>query len=108
MSKTLIDGACAERGCACYSPQFGDTDFTEVINMTEIEKIMIRLDQLYREIPLESCGYVLSAIKDIESIVYPMPEWVEDKEYEIGDLKDAEEFAVKRHYTNTNNPIDFP
>ena len=107
MSKTLIDGACAERGCACYSPQFGDTDYTEVINMTEIEKIMIRLDQLYREIPLESCGYVLTAIQDIEQIVYAADN-MSDKGYEVGDLKDAEEFAAKRHYTNTNNPIDFP
>lgn len=51
------------------------------------EKIMIRLDQLYREIPLESCGYVLTAIQDIESIIYAADN-MSDKGYEVGDLKD--------------------
>ena len=33
----------------------------------------------------------------------------DDKEYKIATLEEAEEFAKKRnHYTNTDNPIDFP
>ena len=53
----------------------------------KIEKVMMRLDQLYREIPLESCGYVLTAIQDIEAIVYA-GDMMADKGYEIGDLED--------------------
>ena len=36
----------------------------------QIELIMARLDKLYRDLPLEYAGYVLTAIQDIESIVY--------------------------------------
>ena len=49
----------------------------------KIERIMVRLNKLYREIPLESCGYVLSAIQDIEQIAY------EDQETTYSELYDA-------------------
>ena len=40
--------------------------------MTEnqIESILNRLTDLYRDIPLEYCGLVLTAIYDIEDIIY--------------------------------------
>jgi hypothetical protein len=40
--------------------------------MTEdqIKAILNRLADLYRDIPLEYCGLVLTAIEDIEEIIY--------------------------------------
>jgi hypothetical protein len=37
-------------------------------------------------------------------------EWWDEKGYELATLEEAEAFAEKRnyHYTNTDNPIDFP
>ena len=37
-------------------------------------------------------------------------EWWDEKGYELATLEEAEEFDKKRnyHYTNTDNPIDFP
>jgi hypothetical protein len=37
-------------------------------------------------------------------------EWWDEKDYELSTLEEAEEFDKKRnyHYTNTDNPIDFP
>lgn len=39
------------------------------MNPNTIEEIMARLDKLYRDLPLEYCGYALSAIQDIEVII---------------------------------------
>lgn len=38
--------------------------------LSKNQKILDRLDKLYREMPLEYCGYVLTAIQDIERILY--------------------------------------
>ena len=67
--------------------------------MTEkIEQVMMRLDQLYREIPLESCGYVLTAIHDIEAIVYAGDMMAGDGGYSIGTKEKYDEFVAKRNY----------
>jgi hypothetical protein len=50
--------------------------------MEKIEQIMARLDQLYRSVPLESSGYVMSAIQDIEQIVYQDQETAYSEEYD--------------------------
>ncbi len=42
--------------------------------MNKNEEILMRLDKLYRDLPTEYCGYVLTAIQDIEAIIYrPKP-----------------------------------
>ena len=43
-------------------------------------------------------------------VLYDAAEMHSDKGYEESTLEKVEEFAKKRnyHYTNTNNPIDFP
>ena len=38
--------------------------------MNKNEEILERLNKLYHDLPLEYCGYVLSAIEDIEEIMY--------------------------------------
>lgn len=38
------------------------------------ELILMRMDRLYRELPIEYCGYALSAIEDIEYLLYVGPE----------------------------------
>lgn len=40
------------------------------MNEDQIESILNRLSDLYRDIPLEYCGLVLTAIEDIEEIIY--------------------------------------
>ena len=34
------------------------------------EKILDRLHELYQDLPIEYCGYVLTAIADIERMMY--------------------------------------
>ena len=59
----------------------------------KIERVMIRLDKLYRDIPLESCGYVLSAIQDIEQILY------EDQETTYSEQYDAFYYTKTKEWT---------
>jgi len=51
------------------------------------EKIRQRLDQLYRDLPIEYCGYALSAINDIEKILHGA-DHMSDKGYQVGNLED--------------------
>ena len=69
------------------------------------EKIRQRLDQLYRDLPIEYCGYALSAINDIEQIMHGA-DHISDKGYQVGNLEDIPKRNY--HYTNTDSPIDFP
>ena len=46
------------------------TQPANTVQQDQIDQIMERLDKLYRDIPLEYCGYVLTAIQDIEVILY--------------------------------------
>ena len=46
------------------------TQPANTVQTDQIDQIMERLDKLYRDIPLEYCGYVLTAIQDIEVILY--------------------------------------
>jgi len=39
------------------------------MQLETIEQIMARLDKLYRDLPLEYCGYALTAIQDIEELL---------------------------------------
>lgn len=68
--------------------------------MTEREEktelVLMRLDRLYRDLPLEYAGYALSAIQDIEAILYAA-EYHQDKGYEIGTEEEYQEFVKKRH-----------
>ena len=41
-----------------------------VLTDQQLSDIMTRLDKLYHDMPMEYCGIVLSAIKDIEEILY--------------------------------------
>ena len=69
----------------------------------KIEQVMMRLDQLYREIPLESCGYVLTAIQDIEAIVYAGDMMAGDGGYSIGTQENYDKFVAMRNYPIPNN-----
>ena len=65
--------------------------------LSKNQKILDRLDQLYHDLPLEYCGYVLTAINDIEKIIYSnnpieiAADHMSDKGYQVGDLKDIPE-----------------
>jgi hypothetical protein len=41
-----------------------------VLTDQQLSDIMTRLDKLYQDMPLEYAGVVLSAIQDIEDIIY--------------------------------------
>ena len=41
-----------------------------VITDSEIQEVLDRLDKLYRDLPMEWCGVALSAIQDVEDILY--------------------------------------
>jgi len=60
------------------------------------ELVLMRLDRLYRDLPLEYAGYALTAIQDIEAILYAA-EIHQDKGYEIGTEEEYQEFVKKRH-----------
>jgi hypothetical protein len=51
-----------------------------------------------------------SRIRKIADDLAEIAKWHSDKGYRESTLEKAEEFARKRnyHYTNTDNPIDFP
>ena len=40
------------------------------VQQDQVDQVLNRLDQLYHDLPLEYCGYVLTAIQDIEAILY--------------------------------------
>ena len=62
----------------------------------KIQPILERLDRLYRDLPLEYCGYVLSTIEDIEAILYAADHH-SDKGYSIGTEEKYLEFVKKRN-----------
>lgn len=68
--------------------------------MTEREEktelVLMRLDQLYRDLPIEYAGYALTAIQDIEAILYAA-DIHSDKGYSIGTEEKYQEFVKKRH-----------
>jgi hypothetical protein len=41
-----------------------------VLTDKQLSDIMVRLDKLYHDMPMEHAGVVLSAINDIEDIIY--------------------------------------
>jgi len=43
------------------------------------ELILMRMDRLYQELPIEWCGYALSAIEDIEKLLYSVEDGPEKK-----------------------------
>ena len=59
--------------------------------------------------PMAPHGFLRQASHDAGRYVCEC-EWWDEKDYELATLEEAEEFAKKRnyHYTNTDNPIDFP
>ena len=63
-----------------------------LLNKTHL--ILQRLDQLYHELPLEYCGYALSAINDIENILHGADN-MSDKGYEVGRLEDIPQREIK-------------
>ena len=60
--------------------------------MIKESQIIQRLDKLYHDLPLEYAGYALSAIYDIEQILYGA-----DKGYEIGTEAERQEFEENRN-----------
>ena len=73
--------------------------------MTEREEktelVLMRLDRLYRDLPLEYAGYALSAIQDIENILYAANNLHSDKGYEIG--TEEERLAFERNRNERTN-----
>ena len=59
--------------------------------------------------PMAPHGFLRQASHDAGRYVCEC-EWWDEKGYELATLEEAEEFDKKRnyHYTNTDNPIDFP
>ena len=59
--------------------------------------------------PMAPHGFLRQASHDAGRYVCEC-EWWDEKDYELATLEEAEEFAKNRnyHYTNTDNPIDFP
>lgn len=41
-----------------------------VITDKDIDDVIKRLDKLYHDLPMEYCGLALSAIQDVEDILY--------------------------------------
>lgn len=62
----------------------------------KIQPILDRLDRLYHDLPLEYAGYALTAIHDIEAILYAA-EHHSDKGYSIGTEEKYLEFVKKRN-----------
>ena len=48
--KVTLDAGCAERSCACYSPQFGDTGGVPHYPESVVTKLLDRIAELEKQI----------------------------------------------------------
>lgn len=67
----IADKACAERGCACYSPQFGDTDGVEMIRKKWVNLTNDQLLELEKDFRAER----VRTSDEEYLVIYPANYW---------------------------------